>query len=68
MSAVGSPLVDYYAAALSLSGELDTLYLDLYADFPEAEGLSLSDVVSDGCHYNEYGRFLTGIRFCNILQ
>ena len=68
MSAVGSPLVDYYAAALSLSGELDTLYLDLYADFPEAEGLSLSDVLSDGCHYNEYGRFLTGIRFCNILQ
>lgn len=53
----GNQLSAYYNQAKALSEELGAAYIDLYHEFPEGES-TLADVLADGCHYNEHGRFL----------
>jgi lysophospholipase L1-like esterase len=63
----GGTLSDYYELSAALAEELNVDYLDIYQDFPEGN-VSLTDVLADGCHYNEYGRYLLGIKIINSLD
>ncbi len=63
----GLQLADYYQLANVLSEELGTYYLDLTHDFPE-NGDSLSTILADGCHYNEYGRYLVGVEIITLFS
>lgn len=67
LSDAGGQLVDYYSLSISLAEELNIPYLDLYSDFPGTDS-TLSDVLADGVHYNEYGRYLLGIKTINFLS
>lgn len=64
-SEAGKPLADYYRLSASLAGELNIPYIDLYTGFPDSA--DLSDVLADGCHYNEYGRYLLGIKIISFM-
>ncbi|MGN0168374.1 MAG: SGNH/GDSL hydrolase family protein [Acetatifactor sp.] len=66
LSETGGQLIDYYNLSVALSEELDIPYLDLYNHFPEGDD-DLIDVLSDGCHYNEYGRYVLGIKIVNFM-
>lgn len=66
-SEAGSSLEVYRDACASLAEELNILFLDFYHDFPK-EGASLTEVLSDGAHYNEYGRYLAGLRIVDFLS
>ncbi len=66
-SQTGSPLKAYRDACASLAEELDILFLDFYHAFP-GEGVTLTEILSDGAHYNEYGRYLAGLRILNFLS
>lgn len=62
----GGQLIDYYNLSVALSEELNIPYIDLFNDFPERD-IDLSAIWEDGCHYNEYGRYLAGIKIINFL-
>lgn len=66
MSESGGQLKDYYQLSVSLSKELNIPYLDLYQQFPEGD-TDLTDVLADGCHYNEYGRYCLGIKIVKFM-
>ncbi len=65
-SDVGGKLEDYYEISADISEEWDIPYIDLYQNFPP-EGKELTDVLADGCHYNEYGRYLVGKKIVEFL-
>lgn len=60
-------LPDYYDKAVSLSEELDTAYIDLYHEFPNEE-YELGEVLADGIHYNEVGRYAVGVKIIDFLE
>lgn len=60
------PLTTYSDCAKALSEELGTLYIDLYNDFTNDE-ITVTDVLSDTVHYNEYGRYLVAIKIIDLL-
>ncbi len=60
------PLTTYSDYAKALSGELGTLYIDLYNDFTNDE-ITVTDVLSDTVHYNEYGRYLVAKKIIDLL-
>lgn len=66
MSEAGGQLSEYYQLSVGLAEELQALYIDLYNGFPDT-GDELEDILADGVHYNEYGRYLTGIRIIDTL-
>lgn len=66
MSETGGQLVEYYHLSVSLAKELGIPYIDLYQQFPERDA-DLTDVLADGCHYNEYGRYCLGIKIINFM-
>jgi len=61
------PLTTYSDCARALSEELGTLYIDLYNDLTNDE-ITLTDVLSDTVHYNEYGRYLVAIKIIDLLS
>lgn len=67
LSETGGQLIDYYNLSVALSEELQLPYIDLYNDFPEGDD-DLSDVLADGCHYIEYGRFALGKKIVNFMS
>lgn len=60
------PLSVYSEHAKRLSEELDTLYIDLYNDFPGGD-VTLDEVLLDTVHYNEYGRYLFARKIIDLL-
>lgn len=66
LSETGGQLEEYYQLSVALARELGLPYIDLYNGFPE-DDISLSDVWADGCHYNEYGRYLAGIKIIRSI-
>lgn len=60
------PLSVYSEHAKKLSEELDTLYIDLYHDFPGGD-VTLDEVLSDTVHYGEYGRYLFARKIIDLL-
>lgn len=66
-SATGSSLEVYRNLCASLAEEQDILFLDFYDAFPGGE-TTLTEVLSDGAHYNEYGRYLAGLRILDFLS
>lgn len=60
------PLSVYSDHAKMLSEELDTLYIDLYNNFP-GDDATLDDVLLDTVHYNEYGRYLFARKIIDLL-
>lgn len=66
LSETGGQLVDYCNLSAALSLELNIPYIDLYNAFP-GDVDNLEDVWVDGCHYNEYGRYLIGIKIVEVL-
>ncbi len=67
MSEKSGRLADYYEAAKAVAGELGVFYLDLYEEFPNEKD-DLEDVLADGTHYGEYGRYAVGIKIINFLD
>jgi len=67
LSEEGGLLVDYYELSKSVAAELSVPYIDLYSGFPE-EDLELPDVLADGCHYNEIGRYALGIKIIHFMD
>ena len=66
-SPVGGVLVDYVDAAISVAEEMQVDCLESYY----ALGMNEDNehiYLADGCHYNEYGRYLTGIRTIRMLE
>lgn len=63
----GGVLVDYYELSKSVAAELSVPYMDLYSGFPEGD-LELLDVLADGCHYNELGRYALGIKIIHFMN
>lgn len=66
MSANGGVLTDYVDAAISVADEMNVICLESYY----ALGMNEDNehiYLADGCHYNEYGRFLTGSRIVRVL-
>lgn len=66
MDETGGQLTDYCRISMALAQEQNLPYLDLYNDFPQ-EDISLYDIWADGCHYNEYGRYLAGIKIIDSI-
>ena len=60
----GGSLLDYVNAAVTVAGELNTLSMDNYHDLGVDE-TNEGYYLSDGCHFNERGRFLVAR---NILE
>lgn len=67
LSDMGGRLSDYYDKARDISEELGVCYIDIYEEFPNEKD-ELSDVLADGTHYNEYGRYMVGIKVINDLS
>lgn len=63
----GGTLVDYAAAVLAVAEEMDVLVLDNFGELPINEE-NWQEYLSDGCHLNEYGRFILGSRIALKIQ
>lgn len=60
-------LTDYVNAVLELSEELDVDCMDNYSELG-IDAANYSVYLSDGCHPNEYGRYIMGRRIAEKLE
>jgi len=66
-SSVGEPLYKYVDTGIAIAKEMNILYLDSYYSLGMNEN-NYYEYLVDGCHYNEYGRYLTGIRLTSFFH
>ncbi len=66
-SDVGGKLTDYVEAVIQVGEEMGVEVLDNYNEIPITEE-NWTTYLSDGCHLNEYGRFLLGSRIALKIQ
>jgi len=66
-SAEGGVLTDYVDVAISVAKEMGVECLESYYTLNMNED-NEHIYLADGCHYNEYGRFLTGSRIVRALE
>jgi lysophospholipase L1-like esterase len=63
----GGKLADYVNAVIQTASELGVECMDNYSKLG-IEASNYTDYLSDGCHPNEAGRYLIGIKILMYLQ